>query len=101
MPNHEQSPNRLEYLGSSMGPLDELFENWLKQQEAAGNLNRNDEASLKWAQYVFFCACTEMYNTMMIVIKGDHTLKSFSIVSEAMRVNIDNYMTTLPKVQLN
>ena len=101
MPNQEPLPNRSEYLGSSMGPLDELFENWLQQQEAAGNLNRNEEASLLWAKYVFFCACTEMYNTMMIVIKVDHSLKSLSIVSEAMRVNIDSYTTSLPKQSLN
>lgn len=101
MPNQPKSPPRAEYLGSDMGPLDELFDGWLKQQIEAGNIKPDDQPAINWAKYVYYCACTEIYNTMMTVIKGYHTLKSLAVVSEAMRINIGVYMESLPRHTLN
>ena len=84
-----------------MGPIDELFENWLIQQVSAGNLKADDENTIAWAKFVYFTACCDMFNITMTVIKGDHTLKALSVVSEAMRVNINSYIETVPKQTVN
>ena len=84
-----------------MGPIDELFERWLAQQVASGSIKADDEYSTSLAKYTYYTACCDMYNITMTVIKGDHTLKALSIVSEAMRLNINSFIESLPKQPLN
>jgi hypothetical protein len=84
-----------------MGPIDELYERWISQQIAIGAVKADELDTQAWLKFVYYTACCDMFNITMTVIKGDHTLKALAIVSEAMRVNINAYIATVPRQIVN
>lgn len=101
MSNHNESQNHFTFLGSSTGPIDELFENWLNKIGAENGFDKFNETQLAWVKFVYFTASCDVYNILMTVIKGDHSLKSLQVLSEAMRLNINNYIQSLPANKSN
>ena len=99
MMNQDDLPKCSTSVGSSTGPIDQMFEHWLKYRIESGEIV--DEAHTEWLKFTYFSACTDLYNLLMTTIKGDLTMRSLVTVSEAVRINVNTYLDSLPKQTLN
>ena len=47
--------------------------------------------AIAYYRHVYYASATQMYNTLMTVIRQDHSLQAFAVVTEAVRVNLEQY----------
>lgn len=89
MPNQDSSLNPEASSGTSIGPVDELWNLFVKPYE---HLSPDQLAQMK---FVFFSASVMMYNLIVSAVRSDLSLITMSQVSEALRHNIEVYFATV------
>lgn len=89
MQNQGSSPNPEALPGTTIGPVDAL---WIEFITPYGELDPVQVAGMK---YIFYSSAVMMYNLMTTSIRSDLTLVTMSIVSEAMRLNIETYFASI------
>lgn len=99
MPNQPMSPNGQAFIGTTTGPIDQMWEEW--QRVNATEIMSNDPEQVAYIKFVFYSCCTLMYNTVMTVIRSDNSMNAFVTVSEAMRLNLTRYFDEDDKPTIN
>lgn len=88
MGNQDPSPNGAASPGSTTGPIELMWENWLEANRAILDINENNVLAVK---YCFYCAAVQVYNALVQSMHVDLTLKTTSVLSEAMRLDLNHY----------
>ena len=89
MQNQDLSLNPEVLPGTSIGPIDEL---WAQFSAPYQHLSPQQLLEMK---LVFFSASVLVYNLVTTSIRTDLTLVTMSIVSEAIRLNIETYFASI------
>ena len=89
MSNQETSPPPVTLPGTTIGPVDQL---WNMFSEPYQHM---PPAQLQEMKFIFFSASVMMYNLIVTSVRTDLTLSTMSAVSEALRHNIEVYFASV------
>lgn len=87
MENQKPLPSGDTSVGSTIGPIEMFWVGWLENNPGLGI----DENNIVAVKYCFYCAAVQVYNAFVHSMHIDLTLKTTSILSEAMRLDLNKY----------
>jgi hypothetical protein len=96
MENQEGSQPKAGLPGNITRVVDMMFNQFVTQN----GLSPEDPA-YSYSKYVFYSGVTQMYNTWVEALRKDPSLKLTSMISEAIRQDIQAFMVELNDLQKN
>jgi hypothetical protein len=91
MSNQDQSPSGEALSGTIIGPLESAWAIWVSGHNTSGL----DPDQLKAMRYAFYCGAIDTYNMIVMSMRHDQSLRSTVILTEAMRIDINNMISEL------